>query len=60
MGNSVIFIRDGLVAPVSGGGNSRFPLASADDFNAAMIDCYKLFLSVLIEYVVVGCYNLCG
>ena len=39
VGDSVILIRDGLPRPISGGRNCGFAFATADDFNAAMIDC---------------------
>lgn len=42
---SVIFARDVLARPISGGGNGRPPLAAADDFNATMIDGDRLLLS---------------
>ena len=42
MGDSVIFVCDGLPCPISGGGNCGFAFPSADDFNATMIDCDRV------------------
>ena len=57
---SVTLVCDFLAAAVSCRRNCRFAFAAADDFNAAMIDCDRLLLSVLIEYIIVKCYNLRG
>lgn len=38
MGQSVIFVRDDFSRTISGGGNCGFAFATADDFNAAMVD----------------------
>jgi hypothetical protein len=47
---AVIFIRDSLSGPISGGGNRRPPCATADDFDTAMVDCYgqRSFLAVSV------------
>lgn len=49
VGNSVIFVGDGFARPVCRRRNCGFSFAPADDFNAAMVDCDRLLLSIEIE-----------
>ena len=44
MGHSVPFVCQLFAASVGGCGYGRFALAPADDFNAAMVDCYGYHL----------------
>lgn len=53
MGYSVIFIGDGFARPVCRRCNCGLAFATADNFNAAMVDGDSLLLSVLVEYVLV-------
>lgn len=38
--SSVIVVRELFARTISSGGNSRLALATADNFDGAMIDCY--------------------
>lgn len=63
VGDSVILIRDGLPRPISGGRNCGFAFATADDFNAAMVDCdgvasFRFWLNVGWWGVIIGVVKL--
>ncbi|MCL2562708.1 MAG: hypothetical protein FWE08_01555 [Oscillospiraceae bacterium] len=41
MDNTIVFVLYNLTRPISGGGDRRFALTSADDFDTAMINRYR-------------------
>ena len=56
---AVILICDSFSRAVSGGGNRRPPCTTADDFDTAMVNCYKRysFLAIQIEKLLFLSYN---
>jgi len=56
---SVILICDSFSGPISGGGNRRPPCTTADDFDTAMVNCYRRysFLAIQIEKLLFLSYN---